>query len=386
MPGHHTALPWREAVAVAARVATPLPAEDVPLAEAPGRVLAVPVAARADLPGTDTAAMDGYAVAGPGPWTVTARVLAGGAPWPGRLGPGQAVEIMTGAPVPAGAVAVVPYEHTTVTPGGAVSGPIGQRAHIRRAGEDARAGDEMLPAGRLVTAAVAGLLAQAGADVVRVRGRPRVRLLVTGDEVIAAGVPAPGQVRDVFGPMAPALVTAAGGVLHDRRLLRDDPGVLTDALLAPDAEVVAVSGSSSAGRADHLRTVLDKIGGRPLVDQVACRPGHPQLLASLPGGRWLVGLPGNPFAGLVAGMTLLRPLLRGLTGLAPARPWRLAVHGDVRPAPGITRLVPVTLDGDRAVVVPGARPASLSGAGLADALAVLEESWAPGDPADVLPW
>ncbi|MEV4705276.1 molybdopterin molybdotransferase MoeA [Actinoplanes sp. NPDC049316] len=386
MPGHHTALPWREAVAVAARAAAPLPPEIVPLAGAPGRVLAAPVAARADLPGTDTAAMDGYAVAGPGPWTVTARLLAGGAPWPGHLGPGQAVEIMTGATVPAGAVAVVPYEHTTAAADGTVTGPLGPRAHIRRAGEDARAGDPMLPAGRLVTPAVAGLLAQAGADVVEVRARPRVRLLVTGDEVIAAGVPAPGQVRDVFGPMAPALITAAGGVLHDRRLLCDDPGPLTDALLAPDAEVVAVSGSSSAGRADHLRAVLDKIGGRPLVDQVACRPGHPQLLAALPGGRWLVGLPGNPFAGLVAGVTLLQPLLRGLTGLPPARPWRLPVHGDVRPAPGITRLVPVTLDGDRAVVVPGSRPASLSGAGLSDALAVLEDGWTTGATADVLPW
>ena len=386
MPAHHTATPWREAAALAARVGTPLAPEDVPLSQAPGRTLAAAVHALTDLPGSDTAAMDGYAVAGPGPWTVAGRVFAGGTPWPGTLGPGRAAEIMTGAVVPAGTVAVVPYEHTTAGQDGTVSGPLGDRAHVRRAGEDARTGDRMLPAGRLVTPAVAGLLAQAGADVVRVHARPRVRLLVTGDEVVAAGVPGAGQVRDVFGPMAPALVTAAGAVLHDRRLLRDDPDLLAEALAAPDADVVAVSGSSSAGRADHLRTVLDRCGARTLVDQVACRPGHPQVLASLPGGRWLVGLPGNPFAGLVAAVTLLQPLLRGLAGLAPARPWRLPVHGDARLAPGITRLVPVTLDGDRAVVVPGARPASLAGAALADALAVLEEGWTPGAPADVLPW
>jgi len=379
------ATPWREAVALAAGAATPLPPEDVPLAEAPGRVLAAAVAALTDLPGSDTAAMDGYAVSGPGPWTVAGQVLAGGPPWGATVGPGSAVEIMTGAVVPAGTVAVVPYEHTTRTHA-VVSGPLGDRAHIRRAGEDARAGDEMVPAGRPVTAAVAGLLAQAGADVVRVHARPRVRLLVTGDEVIAAGAPAAGQVRDVFGPMAPALVTAAGGVLHDHRLLPDDPGVLAAALLAADAEVVAVSGSSSAGRADHLRAVLAAAGGRPVVDQVACRPGHPQLLASLPGGRWLVGLPGNPFAGLVAAVTLLQPLLRGLAGLPAARFRRMPVHGDARPAPGITRLTPVTLDGDRAVVVSGARPASLAGAAQADALAVLEDGWSPGGPADILPW
>ncbi|AGL17882.1 MoeA domain-containing protein domain I and II [Actinoplanes sp. N902-109] len=349
-------------------------------------MLAEACTARADLPGSDTAAMDGWAVAGPGPWRVAGRMLAGAAPWVGTLAAGEAVEIMTGAVVPAGSAAVLPYEKGTVRGAeGEVSGALGGRTHIRRAGEDYARGDLLVAAGRLLTPAVCGLLAQGGIDTVAVHRRPRVRLLVTGDEVIGAGVPAAGQVRDVFGPMVTALVAAAGGVVTGHDLLRDDPGLLAAALTGADTDVVAVSGSSSAGRADHLRDVLDKIGGRLTVDQVACRPGHPQVLAELPGGRRLVGLPGNPFAGLVAGVTLLQPLLRTMAGRLREAQLRLPVLGDVQLTGGITKLVPVLVEGDRAVVVPGARPASLGGAAAADALAVLDDGWAPGAAAELLP-
>ncbi|GAA3919003.1 molybdopterin molybdotransferase MoeA [Actinoplanes auranticolor] len=371
---------WRAARRIAAGAATALPAEDVPLDRAVGRVLAAAVPARTDLPGSDTAAMDGYAVAGAGPWQVIGRILAGGPVWTRELRPGQAVEIMTGAVVPAGTVAVLPYETADLSGTTAAGKP-----HIRRAGEDARAGSELVGAGRLVTPAVAGLLAQAGADGVAVHRRPRVRLLVTGDEVVSAGIPAAGQVRDVFAPMVSALVVAAGAVLAERLVLRDDPGVLAERLAAPDADVVVVTGSSSAGAADHLHRVLEKLGAQRLVDRVACRPGGPQLLAALPGGRWVTGLPGNPFAGLVAAVTVLQPLLYALTGRPVPLAPRLPVRGDVVVTAAVTRLVPVRLAGDHAVVVPGSRPASLAGAAAADALAVLEDGWTDGSPADLIP-
>jgi molybdopterin molybdotransferase len=290
------------------------------------------------------------------------------------------VEIMTGAVVPAGTVAVLPYETADLsgtTPAA--------KAHIRRAGEDARAGSELAGAGRLITPAVAGLLAQGGADSVPVHRQPRIRLLVTGDEVVSRGVPATGQVRDVFGPMVSALATAAGAVVAERLVLRDDPGLLAERLTAPDADVVVVTGSSSAGAADHLHRVLEKVAARRLVDRVACRPGGPQLLAALPGGRWVTGLPGNPFAGLVAAVTVLQPLLYALTGRSVPLATRLPVRGDVVVTAPVTRLVPVRLAGDHAVVVPGSRPASLAGAAAADALAVLEDGWTDGSPADLLP-
>ncbi|MFB9362083.1 molybdopterin molybdotransferase MoeA [Actinoplanes nipponensis] len=374
------ATPWRAARRTAAEAAAALPTEDVPLHRAVGRVLAAAVRARADLPGSDTAAMDGYAVAGAGPWRVLGRVLAGGPAWPHELGAGQAVEIMTGAVVPGGTVAVLPYETADLT---AAAAPA--RTHIRRAGEDARAGAELAGPGRLITPAVAGLLAQGGADTVPVHRRPRVALVVTGDEVVGAGVPGAGQVRDVFGPMVSALVAAAGATPVERMLLGDDPGLLADRLTGPDADVVVVTGSSSAGAADHLHRVLEKLGARRLVDRVACRPGGPQLLAVLPDGRWVAGLPGNPFAGLVAAVTVLEPLLYALSGRpVPVAP-RLPVRGDVVVAAPVTRLVPVRLAGDHAVVVPGSRPASLAGAAAGDALAVLEDGWADGAPADLIP-
>jgi molybdopterin molybdotransferase len=211
-----------------------------------------------------------------------------------------------------------------------------------------------------------------------------VRLVVTGDEVIGAGVPVAGQVRDVFGPMVSALARAAGAVVTERLLLRDDPGLLAERLAAPDADVVVVTGSSSAGAADHLHRVLDQAGARRLVDRVACRPGGPQLLAALPDGRWVAGLPGNPFAGLVAAVTVLEPLLYALTGRAAPPVPRLPVRGDVTVTGPTTRLVPVRLTGAHAVVVPGSRPASLAGAAGADALAVLEDGWTDGSPADLL--
>jgi molybdopterin molybdotransferase len=378
------AIAWRDAVSRAARAPTPTDPERVPVAGALGRVLAEPVRAAVAMPGFDSAAMDGYAVAGPGPWRLVGRVLAGGPLWTGLLPPGAAVEIMTGAVVPAGTVTVVPYEQASHVDGW-VHAADGGKAHIRRRGEDAAAGTELVAAGRVVTPAALGLLAQAGLDSVPVRRQPRVRLVVTGAEVVTAGVPGPGQVRDAIGPIVRALVIRSGGVLADHHLIGDDAGHLAAHLRgSDDVDVVVVTGSSSAGAADHLGRVLDGAGARRLVDGVACRPGHPQQLAALPGGAWVTGLPGNPFAALVACLTLLEPLLHGLTGRLRPPPLRIAVHGPLSPAPAVTRLVPVSIVGDHAVPLPGARPASLRTVALADALAVVEPDWTTGAATDLL--
>ena len=354
------------------------------LADAHGRVLAEPVRALAAAPGFDTAAMDGYAVGGDGPWRIVGRVLAGGERWAGALAPGTGVEIATGAMVPPGARAVLPYEHCHVE-GTLAVGVLGPRDHIRRVGEDALAGEELVPAGRRVDAAVVGVAAHSGADVLRVYQQPRVCILVTGDEVVPRGIPGPGQVRDALGPLAQAIVRRAGGVVVGQRQLADEGSTLRAALRdARGADVVVVTGSSSAGVADHLRDALDRLGARWHVDGVLCRPGHPQALAELADGRWVVGLPGNPFAGLVAALTLLDPLLGALTGRGQAARLVLPVIGAAPVYPAGVRLIPVSLDGGHARVVEGSRPASLRAAALADAVAVIEPSWREGDPAELL--
>ncbi|WP_344620368.1 molybdopterin-binding protein, partial [Dactylosporangium salmoneum] len=314
--------------------------------------------------------------------------LAGPGAVPGSLLPGTPAEIATGAPVPGGADSVLPYERSirvddTVTPD--PQAPAGRR-NIRVAGEDALPGDPLVPAGRRVSSAVLGAAAQAGADTLAVHRRPAVRLAVTGDEIVHGGLPAPGLVRDALGPAVAAVVAAAGGTVTSGTHLPDDGAALRAALIAGGDDVLVVTGSSSVGAADHLHRVLAGLGAEWHVDGVQCRPGHPQLLARLPGGGpWVVGLPGNPFAGLVAALTLLQPLLEALTGAAPGPAVRLPVFGSAPvPAQGV-RLVPVRLETTHATIATGARPASLRAAATADALAVLDPGWTDGAPADLLP-
>lgn len=380
-------MPWDRAHRLAGTLPTPLKAERVALADAPGRTLAEDATSAALLPGTDTAAMDGYAVAGPPPWRVTGQVLAGhaadGLP---ELTTGTAVEIATGAPVPAGADAVVPIEICHVE-GDTVrtTEPKAGRTHIRRAGEDLTPGTLLAVEGTRVTATLVGLAAHAGLDHLTVRHSPRVRLTATGDEVIPDGIPEPGQVRDALTPLLAALLRHTGASLAAATHVPDRAELLEAALTTPDWDVMVVTGSSSVGRADHLHRVLTGLNARWHVDGVACRPGHPQALAELPDGRWVVGLPGNPYAALVGAVTLLRPLLDALQGRTPRPPRTLPVTGDIRPYPTGTRLLPVHLDGDHATVVPGSRPASLLAAATADALAVIPAGWTPGMQATLLP-
>ena len=366
---------WHQARRYARAAGSPLPPVDVALCGASGSALAEPLVALSPLPAYDAAAMDGYAVAGSGPWRIVGRILAGDRDAPSPLAPGQAMEIGTGALVPAGAGAVLPYERSTRA-GRTVTGEFAPGRHVRRRGEDCPAGQEVLPAGTVVGPAVLGLAASLGHDTLTVHRRPRVGMVLTGAELRDTGIPAAGQVRDAIGPMLPGLVRAAGAEpVWDTRVT-DRPAALVDALLRPDADVLVVCGATSAGAADHLRGALDTLAARVPVRGVACRPGHPQLLAVLRDGRFVVGLPGNPYAALVAALTLLSPLLGRLAGRAEPPVLTATLAGPVTPHERDTRLVPVTRIGSRARTVGHDRPGSLRGAAGADALAVVPPGWA----------
>ncbi|MFB7176180.1 molybdopterin molybdotransferase MoeA [Streptomyces sp. NPDC056257] len=376
---------WGKARELAHRAPPPLAARTVPLAAASGLTLAEDLRTHHPLPAFDTAAMDGYAVAGPGPWRVRGVVRAG-AGWGGRLAPGEGVEISTGALVPAGACAVLPVE-LAAGGDGWVSGPAPSPGrHIRRTGEDAPAGTCLAPAGTRVGPALLGLAASCGYDALRVRPRPRVGVLVTGDELDRGGRPAPGRVRDALGPLLPSLVAALGGEATGVRHVPDRPaGLLAQAVReARDCDVVVVTGSTSVGATDQLRRLLRDAGARMVVDTVACRPGHPQVLARLDTGCWVVGLPGNPYAALVAAHTLLAPLTAALSGRGLAPLPQVPVSGDARPVPGLTQLVPVAWEGSGARITGGHRAAFLHGAAVGDALAVLADDWTDGSPAPLV--
>jgi molybdopterin molybdotransferase len=353
-------------------------------------VLAEPLLARTDVPLGDASAMDGFAVLGPGPWRQVGRVLAGDPPAP-PLTPGEAVEVATGALVPVGTERVLPVEVVDVASGRvALSGPEPTRVHVRRRGEECAVGEELLGAGRRVDAAVAGLAAGTGSDVLAVRRRPRVHALVTGDEVVTAGTPRPGQVRDAIGPLLPGAVATLGGDLVTVARCGDAPGELDAALasmLAGDADVLVTCGMAGAGPADRLRPWLASVGARLVVDGVAVRPGHPQVLAELPDGRPLVGLPGNPLAAVAALLLLLRPVLAGMSGLAETEPERaLLVGWQNRTRRPVTSLVPVRRCGPGTVEPSGPDgPAQLRGLAAADAVAVVPATWDAGDRVVLLP-
>ncbi|MEV6330336.1 molybdopterin molybdotransferase MoeA [Streptomyces sp. NPDC051909] len=377
----HAATPWPEAGAVAARAGAeaaragtaPRPVT-VPLGRALGRVLAEPLRALTDLPSFDTSAMDGWAVAGPGPWWIDAEgaVLAGHA-GAAELADGDAVRIATGARVPAGATAVVRSEHARTDAGGRLHAlrTVTHGQDIRPRGQECRTGDRLLPAGGIVSPAVLGLAAAAGYDELTVHPRPRVEVLVLGDELLTAGLPHEGLIRDALGPMLGPWLRGLGAEVLGTRRIGDDAEALFAAVTGSAADVVITTGGTAAGPVDHVHPVLAKAGATLLVDGVKVRPGHPMLLAALPGARHLVGLPGNPLAAVSGLLTLAEPLLRALAGRPGPAPYRLEVREEIQGHPYDTRLVPVVRDGGEAMPLRYHGPAMLRGIAAADGMAVV---------------
>ncbi len=355
---------WGQARETAAACADRMPVVEADLTGATGRVLAKPLRARTALPAFDTAAMDGYACAGPGPWR-----LLGAAP----LTSGAAVAVATGAALPTGADRVLRWEQARARTPGGLAGAVRQGADIRRAGEECEAGELLAPAGAVITPALLGLAAAAGHDLVPVHRQPVLRLTVTGDELLDTGPAGAGRVRDALTPLLVPALEASGAAVTATRC-RDDAGALRAALTDPGADVVVVTGSTSRGCADHLRSVLGGLEAEVLVAGVRCRPGHPMLLARLTDGCVVVGLPGNPLAAVAAALTLLSPLLDVMTG-HPPRPERWVDAPAIPAHPTDTRLVPVRLDGDAVVPTGGDGSAMLRGLATADAMAVV----APAD-------
>ncbi|MFF4264764.1 molybdopterin molybdotransferase MoeA [Streptomyces virginiae] len=401
--GAHRATGWQRARDTAARAGSGVRPRThlVPLAAALGEVLAAPLDALTDLPSFDTSAMDGWAVSGPGPWSVRAGgdVLAG-SERPEPLTDGEAVRIATGARIPADATAVIRSEHCREA--GAqlfADRPVLTGQDIRPRGQECRSGDLLLPAGSLVTPAVLGLAAAAGYDELTTRPRPRVEILVLGDELLTEGLPHEGLVRDALSPMLGPWIDRLGAEVIGTRRLGDDPAgaaALLEAVTTSTADVLVTTGGTAAGPVDHVHPVLREAGAELLVDGVAVRPGHPMLLARVETGtpeasavRHVVGLPGNPLAAVSGLLTLAEPLLRALAGRRRRPRYTAPVQGDVPGHPYDTRLVPVLLSDEHAVPLRYHGPAMLRGVAAADALAVVPPKGArSGQELEILdlPW
>jgi molybdopterin molybdotransferase len=313
-----------------------LSAEGVPLRAAAGRVLAGSVVSDYDVPGFDRATMDGYAVVADSTEGATAYnrlplIVIGdsmpGCPFEGFVSAGEAVRIMTGAPVPRGADAVLPAEWIEAESGDGGSrsinalAPVSPWKNVGRCGEDIVRGTTLFEAGRVLRPQDLGVLSSVGHGEVRVVRRPVVRLLVTGNELLPSGArPCGFRIADANGPMLAALVERDGGVVDFPGLVRDDRDAILEALRA-DADIVIVSGGSSVGIEDFAPTLVAEHGELP-VHGIAMRPSSPTGLGRM-GHRLVFLLPGNPVSCLCAYDFFAGRAIRALGGRSKVWPYRM---------------------------------------------------------------
>ena len=313
-----------EAYAILDGAVAPLPGEQVPLRQARDRVVAGDVASDVDWPPFDTSAMDGYAVRADdtrreeGALRERPGLVAAGDPPPPPLSPGEAVRIMTGAPLPAGADAVVPVELSRREADRVVFERIPEAgAHLRRRGESVARGTVLLRAGDRLGARAVALAALAGKDPVAVRRRPRVAVAATGNELVSAnGRPAVGKMRDSNGPMLEALCGARGWPVVRLERVADEPAAVARLFEFEDADVLVTSGGVSAGDLDLLPAAAERMGWEILFHRVAVRPGKPIAFARRDGRFWF-GLPGNPVSASITFHLFVRRALDRMEGVDP---------------------------------------------------------------------
>jgi len=371
--------PLDEALAAVRAKARPLPAEDVPLADAAGRILAEAVRARRDQPATDISMMDGYALraadAG-APLRVGGEIAAGDAPWTRTLQPGEAARIFTGAPLPPGADCVVMQEQA-VREGSSVrvQQPPKPGQHIRSRGEELTAGIEALPRGRVLDASDLALAAACGAASVRAHRRPRVAVLCTGSELVPVGEePPPGKIVETNSLTLSALCRDAGAEVSRLGIAEDAVERIAEKLRDAPADILVTTGGASVGDHDHAQDALERLGGKLIFHTVAIRPGKPVLFGTASGGRLVFGLPGNPAAATLGFELFVRLAIRLLGGDPhPGRTQaRARLRGSLSRVKGLTFFPRgrATTDGSQLVFSPAAQQSSMQIASWSGANAV----------------
>ena len=370
-----------------------LDSEDLPLRSAAGRVLAESITSGIDIPGFDRATMDGYAVVansteGATPYNRVSIAVIGdalpGSPCERNVGRGEAVRIMTGAPMPAGSDAVLPaesVERDADAPARILAvAEVSPLKNVGRRGEDIVAGTTVVESGRVLRPQDVGVISSIGVDRVRVVKRPRVRLVITGNELLPSGSRPQGyQITDANGPMLAALAERDGAIVDFPGLVRDDAEAILSALRA-DANIVIVSGGSSVGIED-LAPMLVATHGELAVHGIAMRPSSPTGLGRI-GDRLIFLLPGNPVSALCAYDFFSGRAIRALGGRPKAWPYR-KMHGTLtrKISSPIGRLdyARVRVDGERVEPLAVAGASVLSSTTRADGFVIV------GDDSEGLP-
>ncbi len=319
-----------EARRIILQATRPLPPETEDVARALGRALAEDVRAKRTLPPWNNSAMDGYAVrsadvsTAPVRLKVVTTIFAGQTPTR-AIGPGEAARIMTGAPLPDGADAIVMQERTrAVGDEVEILEPARAGQFVRERGEDAREGETLLPKGTVLGVGDASLLWAQGITHVSVPRRPKVAILSTGDELCAVDEPPGARIVDTNSPALDSCVKLSGGIPTPLGIARDTPEqVLALFERTRPFDVVLSSAGVSVGERDHVRAALDRLGVKVHFWRVAIKPGKPLLFGTL-GQSLYFGLPGNPASSLVTFELFVRPAIRRLMGVEDAGPPRVS--------------------------------------------------------------
>ncbi len=302
-----------------------LASEEVGLEDLAGRTLAGAVCASRDQPPFDAAIMDGYALRAadtPGDLRIVGEAAAGHA-FARDIGGGEAVRISTGAPLPAGADAVIAQEDANVREAAVLTAPrIESGAFVRPRGGDFRAGDRLLDDGRVIEASAITALAGAGRSQARVTRKPLVSILANGDELVSPGAAVgDDQIFDAATYAVAALARAWGGAAQRSAPIGDDE----DAIRARAGEalsqcdILVLVGGASVGPHDHVRGAIRALGADLLVEGINVRPGRPTWFATIAGGACILGLPGNPASALVCARLFLAPILETMLSGGQAR-------------------------------------------------------------------
>ena len=245
--------------------------------------------------------------------------------------------------IPAGAFGVIRWENANVD-GEVLNGETSERKDFRPAGEEAKLNEVLVEMGSKLTPAMVGLIAAAGYDEIEVFKKPRVALLLLGDEIQLTGIPSDGLVRDSLGPQLPSWIAKLGCEVVHVEYVPDDLDLTVEAIkkASNSFDVVITTGGTADGPRDFLKIAVSKLNGALIVDKVACRPGHPQVLAEV-NGKPVIGLPGNPQSAVVALMTLGAPLIQAIFGKPLSALHEISTKDKFEAQPGFTRLVLGTL-------------------------------------------
>jgi len=380
-------LPWAQARHVAATCGRPQSAVDARLDEAGGSILGAALLTIQDNPAVDSCAVDGFAIRGEGPWLLaggdevvaagTACIVEEGQPAPRHADAVIAADAALAEERIDGTVVVLARDPLTGVPDETARPEFG--SGIIPQGAVTQAGASLVDAGRPVTTSVLALAAAAGHDGIRIVRPPVVGILVLGSSLLDRGLPRHRRVRDALGPAIPSFVGALGARGNPAVRAPDTEELLLSEIDDAAVDILITTGSTAPGPDNHLRRVLRDLGARWLVDGASVTPGSQMLLAKLPDGRFLIGLPGDPAAAIAALITLASPLIRTLRDDPIGDRRRSGVLMDDAPPADYaddTGLVPVRLEVSAAATL--ARPLTMAGpAGL--------QGWANADAIAVLP-